>query len=123
MKKAGTVKRKLMGRPRTGIKPLIGFRADDATRAAVVKWGESQPDAPTLSEAIRRLVELGLTVKTRPTQARPAGAKRASEMAAERLDQLVDKSASSEEQAERKDRLLKGPNEFRSVRLDRAKKR
>jgi len=63
MKKARSVKQKVMGRPRTGIRPLMGFRADDMTRAAIVKWAENQPDQPTLSEAIRRLVELGLKVK------------------------------------------------------------
>src|SRR3977135_3617172 len=59
MKKTTFVKRKVMGRPRTGTTPLMGFRADPAIRAAIVRWAEKQPDAPTLSEAIRRLVELG----------------------------------------------------------------
>ncbi len=110
-----------MGRPRTGIKPLIGFRADDAIRAAVVKWAEGQPDTPTLSEAIRRLVELGLTVKARPKQASRARAEKANEMAAETINQLVDPRASAEEKASRKRRLLKGPEEFREVRVDRSK--
>ena len=63
MKKARIVKQKVMGRPRTGITPLMGFRADPATRAAIVRWAENQPDNPSLSEAIRRLVELGLRAK------------------------------------------------------------
>jgi hypothetical protein len=63
MKKSTIVKQKVMGRPRTGIKPLLGFRADDATRAAIVKWAAKQEDQPTLSEAIRRLVGLGLKAK------------------------------------------------------------
>jgi hypothetical protein len=42
-------------------------------------------------------------------------------MAARQLDQLVDKSVPVEEQTSRKQRLLKGPEEFRSVRVDRAK--
>jgi hypothetical protein len=61
MKKSTIVRQKVMGRPRTGIKPLLSFRADDATRAAILKWAEKQPDQPTLSEAIRRLVEIGLS--------------------------------------------------------------
>ena len=52
-----------MGRPRTGITPLMGFRADPVIRAAIVRWAEKQPDMPSLSEAIRRLVELGLKAK------------------------------------------------------------
>lgn len=63
MKKASSVKQKVMGRPRTGITPLMGFRADEATRAAIIKWAERHPDVPSLSEAIRRLVEIGLKAK------------------------------------------------------------
>ena len=61
MKKTTPVKQKVVGRPRTGITPLMGFRADPVIRASIVRWAEKQPDMPTLSEAIRRLVELGLT--------------------------------------------------------------
>ncbi|MGM4954231.1 hypothetical protein ACT4MK_02345 [Bradyrhizobium barranii] len=63
MKKSSSVKQKIMGRPRTGTTPLMGFRADSTTRAAIVEWAESKPDKPTLSEAIRRLVEIGLKIK------------------------------------------------------------
>jgi len=52
-----------MGRPATGITPLMGFRADPAIRVSIIRWAESQPDTPSLSEAIRRLVELGLKAK------------------------------------------------------------
>jgi hypothetical protein len=41
----------------------MGFRADPVIRAAIVRWAEYQPDTPSLSEAIRRLVELGLKAK------------------------------------------------------------
>ena len=47
----------------TGITPTMGFRAEPTLRAAIVKWAENQPDMPTLSEATRRLVELGLKAK------------------------------------------------------------
>jgi hypothetical protein len=63
MKKARTVKQKVMGRPRTGITPMIGFRAETPLRAAIEKWAAHQPDYPKLSEAIRRLVEIGLKAK------------------------------------------------------------
>ena len=39
----------------------MGFRAPPDIRASIVRWAETQPDTPTLSEAIRRLVELGLS--------------------------------------------------------------
>lgn len=92
-------------------------------RASVVRWAENQPDQPSLSEAIRRLVELGLTAKARPKQASTARTGRANEMAARQLDRLVDKSAPAAEQAIRKRRLLKGPEEFREVRVDRVKQK
>jgi hypothetical protein len=41
----------------------MGFRADPVIRASIVRWAEKQPDMPSLSEAIRRLVELGLKAK------------------------------------------------------------
>jgi hypothetical protein len=64
MKKTSRVKQKVMGRPRTGTTPLMGFRADPVIRASIVRWAENQPDMPTLSEAIRRLVEIGLKFPT-----------------------------------------------------------
>jgi hypothetical protein len=63
MKRTRNAKQKVLGRPRTGITPLMGFRADARTRAAIVKWAEAQADRPSLSEAIRRLVEMGLKAK------------------------------------------------------------
>lgn len=86
-------------------------------------WAAGQEDEPVRSEAIRRLVELGLTVKTRSKSPSRAPAQRASEMAGKQLDQLADKSASVDDQASRKGNLLKGPEEFRGVRIDRPKKK
>jgi hypothetical protein len=63
MKKSIKVEPKKRGRPATGKDPLMGFRASPVMRASVVRWAENQPDTPTLSEAIRRLVELGLKAK------------------------------------------------------------
>jgi hypothetical protein len=37
--------------------------AEPVLRAAIVRWAENQPDMPTLSEATRRLVEIGLKAK------------------------------------------------------------
>jgi hypothetical protein len=62
MKKAISAKQK-RGRPPTGITPMIGFRAEATLRSAIEKWAKQQPDKPKLSEATRRLVELGLKVK------------------------------------------------------------
>jgi hypothetical protein len=66
MAKSIKVKPKKRGRPATGKDPLMGFRASPEMRASVVRWAENEPDQPTLSEAIRRLVELGLKAKAKP---------------------------------------------------------
>ena len=45
------------------MRPMIGFRADVGLRSEIEKWARAQPDKLTLSDAVRRLVELGLKVK------------------------------------------------------------
>ena len=72
------------------------------------------------SEAICRLVELGLMAKARPTR---VNATRAKELAANAIDNLADGAASADDRASRKNRLLKGPEEFREARVDRPKAR
>ncbi len=67
---------------------------------------------PTLSEATRRLVELGLTVKTKAKQPSAARASRAKELAAKAIDKIIDPAAPPEERAQRRRRLIKGPSEF-----------
>jgi hypothetical protein len=63
LKMATRVRPKITGRPRTGITPMMGFRAPPVLRAAIVTWANKQADLPTLSEATRRLVEIGLKAK------------------------------------------------------------
>jgi hypothetical protein len=83
-------------------------------------WRRKQEDLPGRPEAIRRLVELGLTVKvTRKKSA--IQRRRANEMAASQIDNMTDKAAAEGDQASRKRRLLKGPEEFQNVRQDRKK--
>ena len=74
----------------------MGFRASPVMRASVVRWAENQPDTPTLSEAIRRLVEIGLAVKAK---ARPPGRPSAAlvaDLAAEAIDSLGPKIKAAE---------------------------
>jgi|SRR5690348_7363861 hypothetical protein len=118
MKKSIKAMPKKRGRPATGKDPQVVLRMPAELIAAADAWGETNDVGR--SEAIRRLVELGLTVKARPRQANGARADRANAMAAEQLDQLADQSATLNEQANRKRRLLKGPEEFQSVRVDRS---
>jgi len=52
---------------------------------------------------------------------RPNNAAKASEMAGEEIDRLGDPLATEEERQLRKRRLIKGPQEFRDIRSNRAK--
>jgi hypothetical protein len=78
-----------------------------------------------MAEAIRRLVELGLTVKTKSPPKKEDHSKgddqkqRAREMAGSAIDKIADASVSPDDQANRKRRLVKGPAEFQNVRRDR----
>ena len=56
-------KRPGAGRPATGSDPSRTFRLSDEFIATVDAWAARQDDTPTRSEAIRRLVELGLKAK------------------------------------------------------------
>jgi len=82
--------------------------------ANVDAW--TRTNSATRSAAIHRLLKLGLTVKVKRTQ---SNAKRAKELAANVIDGLADGAASANDRARRKSRLLKGPEEFRTARIDR----
>jgi len=112
-------KRRGAGRPATGADPSRTFRLSDDFIAKVDAWAVAQADEPGRSEAIRRLVELGLTVKTRKAkQPSPARAARAKELAAKAIDKMIDPAAPPEERAQRRRQLTKGPTEFREDRVD-----
>jgi hypothetical protein len=53
-------KRPGAGRPATGQDPVTAIRLSKEMRATVDAWAANQDDQPSRSEAIRRLVELGL---------------------------------------------------------------
>jgi hypothetical protein len=99
----------------------MGFCATPVLRTAIVRWAENQPDLPSLSEATRRLVELGLTVKAKGRRPSDGQKLRAREMAGKAIDEMTDATATPNDQATRKKRLLKGPEEFREVWVDRPK--
>jgi hypothetical protein len=121
MKKSIKAEPKKRGRPATGKDPMMGFRAAPVLRASIVRWAENQPDRPTLSEAVRRLVELGLTLGTKASPSdrlRATRADRAKELASKAIDKMIDPAAPLEERAQRRHRLTKGPPEFREDRVD-----
>jgi hypothetical protein len=57
------VPKKGRGRPATGRDPVTAIRLSAELRATIDKWAAKQDDTPARSEAIRRLVELGLKAK------------------------------------------------------------
>ena len=109
------------GRPATGQIPARSIRLPEELSART-SWAANQPDIPKRSEAIRRLVELGLA-KAKPLRNATAVGRlgnkaisKSSELAGKTIDRLSDQSAPLEEQEKRKRRLLKGPTEFRDIR-------
>ena len=120
-KSIGVITKKRRGRPvTTGKGTLIGVRLQDDPLSTLDAWIAKQKE-PGLSrpEAIRRLVERSLTVKT---ISMPSERQRAAlaDLASKTIDSLTVKAA-DDEKAGRKRRLLKGPEEFQEVRVDRPK--
>lgn len=117
------IPKKSRGRPATGRDPVTALRLPAALTKSVEVWAAQQADAPNRSEALRRLVELGLTVKRRPRQSSADQKLRAKEMAASTIHRLTDAGASADDKAVRKRRLLQGPSAFRDARVDRPKRK
>jgi hypothetical protein len=97
------------------VKKVVGF--DQGMIDAIEKWRGKQKPIPNVSEAIRRLVELGLASTPWARRGKKATSK-ASDMAGREIDRAGDKSATDAERASRKRQLLKGPKEFRDMRGD-----
>jgi hypothetical protein len=84
-------------------------------------WSTDQEDRPSRAEAIRRLVELGLTLKAKTKEPSAADANRAKELATKAVEKMIDPSVPSEERVQRRRQLTKGPSEFREDRVDQPK--
>ena len=111
--------KKTRGRPATGKAPLVGVRMPEEFQAEIKVWAKKQQDQPALAPAIRRLVELGLTVKmpARPVN-KPGQRLRAQELATKAIEKIADSAAPPEERAQRRRQLTKGPSEFQEDRVD-----
>ena len=89
---------------------------------SVDEWIARQDVKLDRSQAIRRLVELGLEVKTPARSISNPGRKlRAQEQATKAIEKMIDPSAPPEERAQRRRQLTKGPSEFRDDRVDQPK--
>ena len=121
MAKKRVVPKKHHGPAPTSQGVQIGERWHPPEIAAIDAWIASSTDRTiTRAHAVRRLVALGLSVK--PSRTSGAGLRdRAASLANVQMDRMADTSASAEDQASRKNRLLKGPSTFREVRKDHSK--
>src|SRR3954451_4969434 len=119
-----TVLAKKRGPRPTGKGVQVVVRLQPTALAAIDKWVASQSDNPTRAEAIRRLVELGLTIGTQASPSRrlkAARADRAKELAAKTIEKIIDPTAPPEARTERRRKLTRGPAEFRDARVDQPK--
>src|ERR1700751_2496828 len=93
---------KKRGRPATGRDPVTAIRLSPTLRNSIDQWAKRQDDKPARSEAIRRLVELALA-GTQATPRRSAkDLSKASDLAAQQIDEMADPSATDEERHTRK---------------------
>jgi hypothetical protein len=109
--------------PRRGSAGNVTVRLSPATARRLSTWAKLRGLSP--AEAIKRLVDTGLRAETTqvPNAATPATranikyqASKASHFAHQTIDRMSDESASKHEQEQRKQRLTKGPAEFRAIR-------
>jgi hypothetical protein len=104
---------------------LIGVRLQPPQLAALDEWITKQAASLTRPEAIRAMMETILHILSKDTGKKPARnagrSSRAAELAANAIDGMTDATVLEEDQASRKQRLLKGPEEFRAARVDRPK--
>lgn len=117
------IAKKKRGPAPTGKGEPIVVRMQPDAIAALDGWiGKQKPPFPSRPEAIRRLVEIGLS--NHPAQPRvlstsnQSGA-RAAELAAKTIDKKIDPAAPAAEREVRKRKLIQGPSVFREARKDR----
>src|SRR3954451_18377613 len=98
---------------------MVSSRMPQPTIDAVDEWASRNGTAR--SDAIRRLVESGLTIKSKAKPPSPASAARAKELAKTAIDKMTDATAPPDERTQRRHELTKGPLEFREARMDQPK--
>ena len=102
--------------------PVSAVKLPAVLTAQIDAWARAQEI--NRSEAIQRLVELGLkseaVADTKPVSRRDAVV--LEELAAHQLDQFIDPDTPQEERNRRIHRLTEGPPEFVDVRIDLPKR-
>jgi hypothetical protein len=119
MKKQTVIPKKKRGPAPTGQGEPVVVRMHPPQLAALDGWiAQQQPPFPTRPEAVRRLVELGMTVRKKSKPPPVERATRAKELASKAIEKIADPSATQDERVQRRRRLTKGPQEFREDRVD-----
>ena len=98
---------------------MVSSRMPQPTVDAVDEWASR--NGTTRSDAIRRLVELWLTINSKANQPSPAIAARAKELAKTAIEKMTDATVPPDERTQRRHQLTKGPLEFREARMDQPK--
>lgn len=113
---------KKIGQNATAGHPVSAVKLPAVLTAQIDAWARAQ--GISRSEAIQRLVELGLkseaVADTRPVSCRDAAA--LEELAASQLDQFIDPDTPQDERERRIHRLTEGPPEFVNLRIDLPKR-
>ena len=122
MKSINSAKKSKKGRPSVESE-AVNVRLLASFLSRIDDWRRRQDDLPGRPEAIRRLVEIGLASAKPPARRSEKNIAKAKELAATTIDHLSDSSAHPDEKASRKRRLLKGPEEFQNLRVDRTQKK
>ncbi|WP_249136976.1 hypothetical protein [Bradyrhizobium canariense] len=111
-------------RRRTGRDPISAVKMPESLTAAVDTWAEAHH--LSRSDAIRKLVELGLKIAPPalpPGHPLASDATRIEELAVHELERLIDPALSEDERERRIRRLTDGPPEFSHERIDLPKHR
>jgi hypothetical protein len=111
-------------RRRTGLDAVSAVKMSEDLTAAVDAWAEAHQMAR--SDAIRRLVELGLEAAPLPRTARnpiAAHSTEIEEQVAKQIEEMLDPALPPDERERRIRRLTEGPPEFSQERVDLPKHR
>jgi len=63
LKSIPVLRKRRRGRPPTGQDPVTAVRLSPALKSQIEDWAKQQPDNPSRSEALRRLLEMALKLK------------------------------------------------------------
>jgi len=103
-------------RRRTGLDAISAVKMPEGLTATVDAWAEAHH--LSRSDAICKLVELGLKIAPAPAHTTVSDAARIEEIAAHQIELLLDPALPADERERRIRRLTEGPPEFSHERID-----